>query len=252
VLRVESQVARSEQLVTSSKNLSILTEQQLRTAIHDESAEEYRIGEDIRTPIALEKPANIRQLWAQALSNRPELKALSLAEQARRKQANVEGAAYLPRLDLLATALHANPNPRIFPQEDKFNTTWEAGAQLTWQLHDIPAAAARKEAALARSNVLAFERKATIDRIQIEVVSAEQSLEEAQLAIGTTSRGLRAAEESYRVRRLLFQNGRATSVELLDAETELTRARLDSLNAHIDARVARARLDYALGKDSRS
>jgi hypothetical protein len=40
-----------------------------------------------------------------------------------------------------------------------------------------------------------------------------------------------------------FQNGKATNVELLDAETDLTRTRLERL----DARVARARLDFAIG-----
>ena len=62
------------------------------------------------------------------------------------------------------------------------------------------------------------------------------------------ARGLAAAQESYRARRLLYQNGRATTVELLDAETDLTRARLDALGARIDERVASVRLAYALGQ----
>ena len=52
------------------------------------------------------------------------------------------------------------------------------------------------------------------------------------------------------MRRVLFQNGRATSVELTDAETELTRARLDLVSAQIDLRVANARLIHALGRDA--
>ena len=72
--------------------------------------------------------------------------------------------------------------------------------------------------------------------------------EEARVAEQTTARGLAAAQESYRARRLLYQNGRATTVELLDAETDLTRARLDALGARIDERVASVRLAYALGQ----
>ena len=49
------------------------------------------------------------------------------------------------------------------------------------------------------------------------------------MAIASASRGLAAAEESYRVRRALFQNGRATSVELTDAETERSRAQLEAI-----------------------
>ena len=39
-----------------------------------------------------------------------------------------------------------------------------------------------------------------------------------------TRRGLSVAEEGYRVRRDLFRNGKATFVEVSDAQTDLTRA----------------------------
>jgi len=82
-------------------------------------------------------------------------------------------------------------------------------------------------------------------------MSAFQERAEARVAEQTTARGLAAAEESYRTRRLLFQNGRATTVELLDAETELTRARLEAIGARIDGRVAEVRLAYAVGRSDR-
>ena len=55
----------------------------------------------------------------------------------------------------------------------------------------------------------------------------------------TTKRALDAAEEGYRVRRELFRNGRATSVELTDSEVQLIRARLEAVDAgRISARRA--------------
>jgi len=57
---------------------------------------------------------------------------------------------------------------------------------------------------------------------------------------------LRAAEEGTRARRDLFRNGNATLVEGNDAESELARAQLKLVNAHIDARIARVRLDHAV------
>jgi outer membrane protein TolC len=72
---------------------------------------------------------------------------------------------------------------------------------------------------------------------------------EARVAVLTAQRGQQAAEESCRVRQVLFQNGRATSVELTDAETELTRARMELVSAQIDLRLAGTRLRHALGRD---
>jgi outer membrane protein TolC len=51
------------------------------------------------------------------------------------------------------------------------------------------------------------------------------------------------------VRNELFRNGRATSVDLIDAEAEVTRAQLSRLNARIGLLVARVRLDHATGRD---
>ena len=66
-------------------------------------------------------------------------------------------------------------------------------------------------------------------------------------AIDTTTRALVTAEEAYRVRRALFQNGRATNLELTDAELDLPRARLDAIDARIALRVAKANLARAVG-----
>ena len=253
VLRLESQVARSELLLISSRSLAALSEQQLRTALHDDSNEPLAVGEDIRIdppPAPATAGAEGRilpTLWTQAERNRPELRALSANARAFGAQARAERASYLPRLELLAGATYANPNPRIFPPESEFRGTWQAGGRLSWALNDIPAARARAEAATARGAASIAERSALVDRVHIEVRAALQAVDDSDVALRTTRRGLAAAEESYRVRRLLFQNGRSTSVELLDAETELTRARLENLNTLVDARVTRARLKYALG-----
>jgi outer membrane protein TolC len=53
------------------------------------------------------------------------------------------------------------------------------------------------------------------------------------------------------VARELFNNGRGTSTTLTDAETDLTRARLDLLNSKADARIARIQLEHAVGRDAK-
>ena len=104
----------------------------------------------------------------------------------------------------------------------------------------------RAQAKLAQ---LEAQRAALEDGLRTQVVAALQSYRQALVAIDTTGRALTAAEEAYRVRRLLFQNGRATSAELTDAETSLTGVRLENLGARIELRVALARLDHVLGRD---
>ena len=63
--------------------------------------------------------------------------------------------------------------------------------------------------------------------------------------------GIRSAEESYRVRREQFRAGAAVATDVIDAEEDLRRARLDLVNAAIDVRIARARLDRAVERAAR-
>ena len=64
--------------------------------------------------------------------------------------------------------------------------------------------------------------------------------------------GLTAAEESYRVRFEQLNAGAAVSSDLIDANTDVTRARLQIINASVDLRIADARLRRAVGEAERS
>lgn len=249
VLRLQSQVARAELYLTSSRSLASLTERQLRTAMHDDSERALAIGEDIHREPAPggSEVARLEAHWAEASRHRPELRAQSSTAESLHERSELEKAAYVPRLDLFANATYGDPNPRQFPPKAEFRSSWLAGGRLTWDLTDAWIARERARAVSARAAAVLEERRATLDRIRVEVQAAAQAVDDSVEALSNSRQALESSRESYRVRRLLFQHGRSTSVELLDAETDLTRARLDSLNAEVDARVARARLAYAIG-----
>ena len=248
-LRVESQAARAELVAVKSRHLAELAEERLRTMLHDDSSTPYVIGEAFEvTPSSARVVPRVKELTQIALRQRPELRGLDRAEQAQRAQARAERGTYAPRLDLFGGATYANPNQRVFPQEEGWRGTWEAGARLSIVLSDLPGAGARAASFDARAAAVAAERASMFDRIRNEVLAAAQAIDEAEIALGTTERGLRAAEESFRVRKLLFANGRATTVEVLDAETDLTQARYEAVGARIDRGVAQARLARATGQ----
>jgi len=250
VLRFESQAASSLLLVERAKSLAEVTETQIRVAMHDPTPGAYEVGETV----VGEQPTvagteNLAALWSEAGAARLETKALQQTSDALREQAKVARAGNLPRLDAFGDAIYANPNQRIFPLENAFRATWDVGVQLTYSPNDIALAGASGKNLDARASSLISQREALEDGIRIEVTQARNALREAQATIESTAQGLAAAEEGYRVRRSLFRNGRATAVELTDAETDLTRSRLEAINARIDARIAKVRLEHAVGRD---
>jgi outer membrane protein TolC len=250
VLRIESQVASSQLLFERAKSLTSVTETQIRVAMHDGLAAHYEVGETVEAELApVERALDTESMWSEAKSNRLEVRALDESAGALREQAKVARAGNLPRLDAFGDVISANPNQRIFPSQAKFDTTWDVGVQLTWSPNDVGTGSSTGKSLDARAASVVAQKQALEDGIRVEVTQTNNSLREAEVAIESSAQGLAAAEESYRVRRSLFQNGRATSVELTDAETDLTRARLEAINARVDLRVAHVRLEHALGRD---
>jgi outer membrane protein TolC len=189
--------------------------------------------------------------FREASQQRLELKLLSENEQAIRDQAAVTSAGNYPRLDAMASAQYSNPNPRYFPQEDKFHGTWDAGVTLSWTPTAIFGAQAGTRALDAKAAELVAQRQAMLDSLQLEVSQALSAERDAQFAVTVSQQALASAEEGYRVRRELFRSGRATLVEVTDSETELTRARLELVNAHVDLRIAQVELAHVLGRDAK-
>ena len=168
-----------------------------------------------------------------------------------RQQRKSEQASQYPRFSAFATADYANPNQRVFPQSEKFTFTWAAGLQLTWTLNDMLTEQTTDRRLVAETNELRADRESLERGARIEVLAAQQAVALAQHALVTSQKGLVAAQESYRVRQALLAAERATAVELVDSETDLTRARIASLNARVDLRVALAQLVHALGNDAK-
>ena len=122
------------------------------------------------------------------------------------------------------------------------------GLQLTWTPNDIASASATSRALGERAEALRAQRSALTDAIRGEILRARQGLADARAALDANQRSRAAAEEAYRVQRELYSYGKATNVELVDAETELLRTRLDAVNALVDLEVAQVRLEHALGR----
>lgn len=249
VLRAETAVAAADLALERARNLAELTDKQLRVAVHARDDETLSPGEDLESappPVA----GSRKQMTAEALAARPEVKSADANAAATHDQAQAARAGRWPSVSAFADGIYANPNPRRFPQQNEWFPTWDVGAQLVWSPNDVLLANGATADIESRAAAIEAGAHALRDGIEVEVTQAWQAVREADFAIESSARELASAQEAYRVARELFNNGRGTSTTLTDAETELTRSRLDGLNAKVDARVARIRLDHALGRDA--
>lgn len=251
LMRVESNEAQADQAVIQLQNLSALREEQLRLLIDAPEGQTLAVGEDIRTDVTAPAAGKLDDLVGSAKAQRLDFKVLDTGIRAKEKQRAAEKAGKYPRLSAFAAAEYTNPNQRIFPQEDKFSLTWSVGAQVTWTLNDALIQGTTDRRILGETNELRADRQNLERGTRVQVLAAQQAVLIAQAALQTSAKGLAASEEGYRVRRELLNAERATAVELVDAETDLTRARIAALNARVDLRVAMTQLSHALGNDAK-
>jgi outer membrane protein TolC len=253
VLNAEARVADAELFLEQRKTLAQLQEERLRTIMHDASGRAYEIGEDVRNdPPGAQQPAPaLVDSYNEALNQRLELRVLDETALSLRETAKAARSTAWPRLDGVGELLYANPNPRFIPQQERFRATWSVGLQLTWSPNDVPVSGATAAVNEARAAQTEAQRNALRDALRQEIVQAQNSLREAQVAVQTSARSLSAAEEAYRVRRELFRNGRATNLEVTNSENDLLVSRLSAINARVSLRIAVVALDHALGRDAK-
>lgn len=249
LLRVEAQKAQAEQGVAAIDALTALREQQLRLAIGAEPSEALAIGDDVRVAMAAPAVPPLDQLHAAAMSRRLDVRTLDAGIAALDLKRQAGKAAQYPRLGAFAQVEYSNPNQRIFPSQDQFDLTWAAGVQVTWNLNDNLVARVALERDLGEVDGLRAQRALLGHGVRLQLTQAITSVELAAKSLRAASAGLAAAEEGYRVRKLLLASERATAVEIVDAEVQLTQARFGMINAHIDLRIALVGLDHASGAD---
>ena len=183
-----------------------------------------------------------------ARQQRPERAALVKRLDAATERSRAAAAGTKPIVAVGGGIDYARPNPRIFPREEAWRTSWDASVNVNWALFD--GGRTRSEMAEAAASVRAVqERLADVDAsLAVEIRQRLSELEASRAAIDAASDAVRSAAEARRVLGERFAAGVATSTDVLDAHVALLQAELDRTQALANAHIADARLARALGK----
>ena len=188
---------------------------------------------------------DLAQALPSALAQRPELKVAEKNVAVARENITVSTAGYKPELSLFG-----NYGVHDSPFQDEINQTtrgWTVGAQATWNLFDgmlthgkvIQARAQLQQAELAFDD--------TRRGIELEVRQAYSDFLQAQELMETQKKTVEEAEEGLRLAEVRYRTGSGTQLEVLSAQTALTEARSNEVQAMYDYNVADATLQRAVG-----
>jgi outer membrane protein TolC len=183
-----------------------------------------------------------------AQAQRPELLALRTLIGAREKFADARRGSQWPQLRATGNVLYAQPNPRVFPQQERFDATWDVGVALTWSPNDYAYARTQASDADVDIAIVREDLRAAEEGIMLESAGAVTSHRAARERVAASMQTVEAARRRYEDQRALMLAGAATPNDVLEAENLLRRAELLWIDAFIHVRMARAALLKAQGE----
>lgn len=182
------------------------------------------------------------------LASRPDLQAGVLRADAARRSAQAAAGAFWPQIQLTASLVYANPNPRVMPAKDEFKGTWDIGIGLSWDIWNWGATSRRHDQAAA----VQLQAEAALDQLRdialLEARQAQMNVEHAAEKIRVAALGAAHADAHHQVTRSRMTEGTATSTDLLDAEVALLQARLQQASARAEYEIALAAHARATGR----
>lgn len=209
-----------------------LKAQQIDAATNAENAWiylNYLLGphEATRNAIVLDLP-ELPDSTSTASGSREELAQLDQAISMQQLAFDKEDRFYQPRLgaqlDLGSQAFDFNWAPYAL-----------LGISLTWNIYDGKQHKYRQEQARAAIDARVQQKAFATDQIDLQKKVAENNLRSSILQAKTFQPRIRATEKAYREVYRKYQEGSANYLELLDARTQITQARIANSLARFQA-----------------
>jgi outer membrane protein TolC len=173
---------------------------------------------------------NLEETLLLAYQNRAELEQSLVQREINEQQRQIALAGIKPQLSVFA-----NYNILGITGDDQgLGDGYTFGARMQWTLFDGGAAQARAAQQATNIQIAETQFDQRLDQIRLEVEQAYRSLIANQENIQTAQTALQLAQESLRLARLRFGAGVGTQTEVINAQTELTRARGNLLTAIIN------------------
>lgn len=240
VLRARVQLADSVQSLTQALSQQRIRRREIAQLLNVSQVVDISAAEDVEIAGIWSLPLEDSILLA--LKNRAELEQLLLQRDLNELQEKVALSALGPQVSLFA-----NYNlVEVFNDDLGVADGYSLGGRVQWSLYD--GGAARARAAQEQKNIQIAETQFSQlrDQIRLQVEQAFFNLRSNFENIQTANVAVEQASESLRLARLRFQAGVGTQSDVLDAETELTRAENNRLRAIVSYNRALAAMQRAI------
>lgn len=182
-----------------------------------------------------------------ARDSRPELKISSLRAEQAGKFVKAAQSEYFPTLSMVGNYSRYGDHPNVSGTIYKDMESWYVMAVANWNFWEWGKTKFRVDTSKARENQALESAKELNDQIILEIKNAYLMLQEAESQIAVSQKLIEQAEENFRIAEERYKERVATSTEVLEAQTLLTKAKSEYANALGDYNINYAKLQRAMG-----
>lgn len=244
MLQSEVQLAGAKIELLRAMNLSTMALARLNTLLRRPVQTQIQIADILKyEPSEISWEAAVQQ----AKNYRPELRQSEIVVEKADKNITLSKAPYLPAVSVSANYLKQGDN--ILAREYPFGSSEVKTAEATLEWRFWAWGQRKDKMAAAKYNMKKAQENQTelLDNIVLQVREAYVDTLEAEYNIEVTEKAIEQAEEDFRINQSRFQAQLGTTTDVLDAQTRLTRAKINYYSALYNYRISLMRLAWATG-----
>lgn len=244
LLKAEVELANSEQNLIRAGNSARLA----RASFNN------MLSRPVNSPVNVEDivdftPENpdFEAYYSRAIVNRPEMKMIDINDLQIDQQVRLAKSNYYPQATLtynytkdMGSSANANPFQEA--------SSWRVIAGVSWSFWNWGKDHYKVREAESRKMQLSSMKRNFEEGIRLELKQAFLVLEETEKRIPAAKKAVEQGEENLRVSQERYRAQVTTSTEVLDAQTQLTQARVNYYSALYDNHLAKAAMLRAVGE----
>lgn len=240
VIRAEVELANARQNLTTAKAEQSAARRQLAATLSVEERVEITTADPIQP--AGNWQLSLEEAIIEAYKNRPELQQLLVQREINQKQKQISLAAIRPQVSLNASY------EVLDVADDNVNLTdgYTLYGLISWDFFD--GGAAESLAKQSQTDIEINEAQFVSQRnlVRLEVEQGYFALTASQENIKTSQAAEKLATESLELARLRFNSGVGTQADVIEAQSDLTNARANNIQAIINYNKSLNQLERAV------
>jgi outer membrane protein len=238
-VRAQSQVSEAEQAVVEAQNAVLLASEILSRTLG--LKEQVQVDIKGKLPQEFTDTGDLDSLWQEVLRRNPEIKKLDLEIAQSQTLIKAARGSYFPEV-----SLQGGSDVR---HRDLGGTKaeWIGGVFMEYPFFEGGLTRAQVAKAASQYQQLVEKKRDRLNGIKVDLTTAWKDQENARQGVATTRQTVASNEEAYASSQALYRHGKATGLDVLQAQVDLTGSRFQIIRYGVAYEIGKARIQQIKG-----